>query len=56
MTKEIAAEFSIEELMEFLDGDLYPSLAKPEFKERLRSDLMKLVETRYGTPPASDDD
>ena len=54
--KEIAAEFSTEELMEFLEGDLYPTHANPEFKERLRGDLWKLVQRRYGMPRTDDDD
>ena len=53
--KEVAAEFSREELMEFLEGDLYPSQADPEFKERLRADLRKLVQSRYGTPRSDDE-
>ncbi len=55
MPKEVAAEFSREELMEFLEGDLYPSQADPEFKERLRADLRKLVQSRYGTPRSDDE-
>ena len=60
LSKEIAAEFSSEELLEFLEfaeGDLYPTQADPAFKERLRADLRKLVQTRYGTGsiPGKDD-
>jgi hypothetical protein len=52
---EIAAEFSTEELMEFLEGDLYPTHADSAFKERLRSDLKNLVRARDGTPDGDDD-
>ena len=55
LPNEIAAEFSTEELMEFLEGDLYPTQADPVFKERLREDLKKLVRSRYGTPNVDDD-
>ncbi len=48
LPKEIAAEFSTEELMEFLEGDLHPTQADPEFKERLRRDLWAMVQERYG--------
>ena len=48
LPKEIAAEFSTEELMEFLEGDLYPTQADPAFKERLREDLWSVVDERYG--------
>jgi hypothetical protein len=44
---EIAAEFTTEELMEFLEGDLYPSEADPRFKERLRQDLWRMVRRRH---------
>ena len=56
LPKEIAAEHSTDELMEFLEGDLYPTQADPEFKERLRGDLRKLVQSRYGPPRTDDDD
>lgn len=45
---EIAAEFTTEELMEFLEGDIYPTEADPRFKEQLRQDLWRLVQRRYG--------
>ena len=41
--QEIAAEFTTEELQEFLEADQYPIEADPEFKERLRKKLWKLV-------------
>jgi hypothetical protein len=45
---EVAAEFSTEELVEFLEGDLHPVQADPAFKERLRGELWELVRRRYG--------
>lgn len=57
MPKEIAAEFTTEELIEFLEGDLAPVKADPVFKERLRQDLWRMVQEQYGrTPPAPSDD
>jgi hypothetical protein len=41
--EEIAAEFSTEELLEFLEADQLPVEADPEFRERLRSELWDLV-------------
>lgn len=56
LAKEIAAEFSTEELLEFLEGDLFPTQADPVFKEKLRQDLWLLVQRRYGhlEPPVED--
>jgi len=45
---EIGAEFTTEELREFLEGDLYPVEADPAFKEELREKLWDLVQSRYG--------
>lgn len=47
--EEIAAEFTTEELQEFLEGDLSPEQADPEFKESLRQELWELVKVRYGS-------
>ena len=41
---EIAAEFSTEELLEFLEADLLPVEADPEFRERLKSELWTLLQ------------
>ena len=41
---ESAAEFTTEELEEFLEADRYPIDADPVFKERLRESLWKLVQ------------
>ena len=51
--REIAAEFTTEELAEFLEGDLHPDGARPEFRERLREDLWTLVQEMHepGRPP-----
>jgi hypothetical protein len=42
---EIAAEFSTEELLEFLEADQLPVEADPEFRERLRGELWSLVQS-----------
>jgi hypothetical protein len=41
--EEIAAEFSTEELLEFLEADQRPVEADPAFRERLREELWALV-------------
>ena len=41
---EIAAEFSTEELLEFLEADLLPVEADPEFRDRLKSELWTLLQ------------
>ena len=41
---EIAAEFTTEELAEFLEGDLHPTEARHEFREQLREDLWAMVQ------------
>jgi hypothetical protein len=46
---EIAAEFTTEELAEFLEADLHPSEARPEFREQLREDLWAMVLGMNGT-------
>ncbi len=46
--EEIAAEFSTEELLEFLEADQLPIEADPEFRERLRSELWNLVQGLAG--------
>ena len=51
---EIAAEFTTEELTEFLEGDLSPVQADPAFKEKLRRELWELVQDRYGDGRAED--
>lgn len=45
--REIAPEYTVEELAEFLEGDLYPTGARPEFREQLREDLWALVREQY---------
>jgi hypothetical protein len=54
--RELASKFSMEELQEFLEGDLHPSQADPVFKEKLRADLWELVQARYGKPPKEPSD
>jgi len=41
---EIAAEFTTEELQEFLEADLHPVQANAAFKEALRRELWELVQ------------
>jgi hypothetical protein len=48
LIEEIAAEFSTEELLEFLEADQLPAEADPEFRERLRSELWSLVQSLAG--------
>jgi hypothetical protein len=43
---EGAMEFSMEELREFLEGDLVEVRADPEFKERLRHKLWEMLRVR----------
>jgi hypothetical protein len=51
--REIAAEFTTEELADFLEGDLHPNDARPEFREQLREDLWTMVQELHGSkrPP-----
>ena len=39
-------EFSMDELREFLEGDLVEVRADPEFKERLRHKLWEMIRLR----------
>ncbi len=39
-------EFTVEELREFLEGDLLGGRADPEFKERLRRQLWEMLRAR----------
>ena len=41
--EEIAAEFTTEELQEFLEADRHPIEADPLFKEQLREKLWRLL-------------
>ena len=43
---EASMQVSLEELREFLEGDLTPVRARPEFKERLRRKLWDIVRSR----------
>ena len=42
--EELAAEFTTEELQEFLEADRYPIEADPLFKEQLREQIWKLLQ------------
>jgi len=44
MTDDTMADFTIEELREFLQGDLLDVPVDPAFKERLRQRLWQLVQ------------
>ncbi|MCP3985815.1 MAG: hypothetical protein GY723_15640 [bacterium] len=55
MKRQVAAEFSMEELQEFLEGDLYPDRADPNFKEELRDELWRTLESRRLEKPSRDD-
>ena len=50
---EIASEFTTEELAEFLEADLDPIDARPEFREQLRDDLWTMVQDLYGKDDAA---
>jgi hypothetical protein len=43
---ESATGFTMEELREFLEGDLLGAPADPEFKENLRSKLREMVRSQ----------
>jgi len=44
LPEEVAAEFSTEELLEFLEADHGPDTADPVFRERLRQQLWETLE------------
>ena len=48
--EEIAAEFTTEELQEFLEADRHPIAADPLFKEELRRKLWKLLQSNIQRP------
>jgi hypothetical protein len=50
MSDEILADFSIDELREFLEADLVDVKVDPEFKERLRKQLWDIVQDRARGP------
>ena len=53
---EIAAEFSTEELQEFLEADRAPVQADPIFKERLREKLWNLLEEQRAARSGKEED
>jgi hypothetical protein len=53
---EDAMEFTVEELREFLKGDVLDVRADPEFKERLRRMLWNVVRARHPQPHHDEDD
>jgi len=53
---EGAMGFTVEELREFLEGDLLNVRADPEFKERLRRTLWDMVRARRSQPGYDEDD
>jgi hypothetical protein len=48
VTEDALTDFTLDELREFLEADLHPVPADPEFKERLRRRLWELVRARQG--------
>ena len=48
--EEITAEFTTEELQEFLEADGHPIEADPLFKEELRQKLWKLLQSSIQRP------
>lgn len=44
VSHEVAAEFSTEELLEFLEADQLPAKADPAFREALREDLWRMLQ------------
>lgn len=48
-------EFTMDELREFLEGDLLDVRADPEFKERLRRKLWELVRSQRSHPETDSD-
>jgi hypothetical protein len=53
---EDAMEFTLEELREFLEGDMLGVRADPEFKERLRRMLWEMVRERRPQQRGYDED
>ena len=53
---EDAMEFTVEELREFLEGDVRDVRADPKFKERLRRTLWDMVRARRPQPCYDEDD
>ena len=53
---EGAMEFTVEELREFLDGEVLGVRADPAFKERLRRMLWDMVRARHPQPRYDEDD
>ena len=51
-----ATGITMEELREFLEGDLLDVRADPDFKERLRRELWDLVRARHAPRSAEDAD
>jgi hypothetical protein len=49
--EEISAEFTTEELLEFLEADQYPVEADPLFKEQLREKIWTLLQRRIQATP-----
>jgi hypothetical protein len=54
VNEQMNAEFSDDELQEFLEGDNLDVKADPAFKERLRRKLWEIVRSRMGEDPGPD--
>ena len=55
MTDEVMTEFTLEELREFLQGDILGVTVDPVFKERLKRRLWELVKEQARRREDSDD-
>ena len=55
MTDEAMTEFTVEELREFLQGDILDVQVDPAFKERLKRRLWELVKEQARRREDSDD-
>ena len=48
MMEDVLADFSLDELREFLEADLIDAPVDPEFKEKLREQLWTLLQSQFG--------
>ncbi len=55
MTDDVMTEFTVEELREFLQGDILDVQVDPAFKERLKRRLWELVKEQARRRESTDD-
>ncbi|MCZ6822317.1 MAG: hypothetical protein O7F10_05140 [Deltaproteobacteria bacterium] len=55
MTDDVMTEFTVEELREFLQGDILDVQVDPAFKERLKRRLWELVKEEARRRESTDD-